>query len=40
MRSHGIFFTLGVILLVIAYKGYEQNKIENQPEVYKEFTEI
>jgi membrane protease YdiL (CAAX protease family) len=38
--AHGIFFILGIILLVAAYKGYEQNKVENQPEAYNQFTEI
>ena len=34
MGIHGMFFIVGVILLVIASKGYKQNKIQNIPDVY------
>lgn len=37
---HGIFFIVGVILLVIACTAYKQNKIKNLPDIYKEFIEI
>ena len=40
MAIHGMLFILGVILLVIAYTGYEQNKIKNVPEIYNQFIEI
>ncbi|MGH4126099.1 MAG: lysostaphin resistance A-like protein [Clostridium sp.] len=37
---HGMLFALGVILLVIACIGYEQNKIRNVPDIYNKFIEI
>ena len=37
---HGMLFILGVILLVIACMGYEQNKIRNVPDIYNQFIEI
>ncbi|MBU3143190.1 CPBP family intramembrane glutamic endopeptidase [Clostridium sp. CF012] len=37
---HGMIFILGVILLVIACMGYEQNKIRNVPDIYNQFIEI
>jgi len=40
MGAHGILFIAGVILLVIACNGYKQNKIENAPEIYKQFVEM
>lgn len=40
MGAHGILFIVGVILLVIAYNGYKQNKIESAPDIYKQFVEI
>ncbi|MBK5241104.1 type II CAAX endopeptidase family protein [Clostridium sp.] len=40
MTIHRIFFILGVILLVIVYNAYKQNKVTDIPEIYKEFIEI
>lgn len=40
MGIHQIFFILGVLLLIISFKGLMQNKIRNIPEIYKEFIEI
>jgi membrane protease YdiL (CAAX protease family) len=40
MSIHRMFFILGIILLVIAYKGYKQNDVTDIPEIYKEFIEI
>jgi len=40
LAIHGMLFILGVILLVIACMGYEQNKIRNVPEIYNQFIEI
>jgi membrane protease YdiL (CAAX protease family) len=40
IEIHGMFFVLGVLLLVIAYKGHKQNKVKNIPLIYKEFIEI
>ncbi|MBZ9632945.1 CPBP family intramembrane glutamic endopeptidase [Clostridium sp. FP1] len=37
---HGMLFILGVILLVIACMGYEQNKIRKVPDIYNKFIEI
>lgn len=37
---HGVFFIIGVILLVVASRGIAQNKTKNVPEIYKEFIEI
>ena len=35
-----MFFIIGVILLVIACKGYKQNKMKRRPDIYKQFVEI
>ncbi|MGK0467682.1 lysostaphin resistance A-like protein [Clostridium sp.] len=40
MEIHGMFFAFGVILFIISYKGYNQNKIIDVPDIYKEFIEI
>ncbi|MGH4138444.1 CPBP family intramembrane glutamic endopeptidase [Clostridium sp.] len=40
MEIHGMFFILGIILLVVACMGYEQNKIKNVPDIYTQFIEI
>lgn len=40
MEMHGMFFIFGFILFIISYKGYNQNKIINVPDIYKEFIEI
>ena len=40
MEIHGMFFAVGIILIFIAYKGHNQNKIGNVPGIYKEFIEI
>ncbi|MCB2289249.1 CPBP family intramembrane metalloprotease [Clostridium sp. CS001] len=40
MVAHGIFLIIGVILLVISCKGYNQNKMEENPEIYKQFVEM
>ncbi|MBU3189056.1 CPBP family intramembrane metalloprotease [Clostridium bowmanii] len=40
MEIHGMLFILGIILLVIACIGYEQNKIKNVPDIYTQFIEI
>jgi membrane protease YdiL (CAAX protease family) len=40
IEVHGMFFVLGVLLLVIAYKGHRQNRVKNLPSIYKEFIEI
>lgn len=40
IEMHGLFFILGMILLAIACKGYKQNKIQDLPNIYKEFIEI
>lgn len=40
MWIHVIFFIVGVILLRVACRGYEQNKVGNVPDIYKEFIEI
>ena len=37
---HGMFFAVGVILLIVANKVYNQNKTENLPDIYKEFIEL
>ncbi|MBW9155287.1 CPBP family intramembrane metalloprotease [Clostridium sp. FP2] len=37
---HGMLFILGVVLLVIACIGYEQNKIRKVPDIYNKFIEI
>lgn len=37
---HGMLFILGIILLVIACIGYEQNKIRNVPNSYKHYIGI
>ncbi|MBU3127418.1 CPBP family intramembrane metalloprotease [Clostridium tagluense] len=37
---HGVLFILGVVLLVIACIGYEQNKIRKVPDIYNKFIEI
>lgn len=39
MVTHVILFILGGILLVIAFIGYEQNKIKNVPDIYTQFIE-
>ena len=38
--AHVIFFIAGVILLVIACRGYNQKKVKNTPEIYKQFVEM
>ncbi|MBZ9685010.1 CPBP family intramembrane metalloprotease [Clostridium estertheticum] len=40
LEIHGMFFILGVILLVIACMGYEQNKIRNVSSSYKHYIGI
>jgi len=40
LAIHGMLFILGVILLVVACMGYEQNKIRKVPEIYNQFIEI
>jgi len=40
MEIHVMLFILGGILLVVAFLGYEQNKIKNVPEIYTQFIEI
>ncbi|WP_291632706.1 CPBP family intramembrane glutamic endopeptidase [Clostridium sp.] len=40
MEIHGMFFIVGVILLILVYKEYNQNKIIDVPEIYKQFIEI
>ena len=40
IEIHGIFLLIGIILLIIAYNGYSQNKIKNKPEIYKQFMEV
>ncbi|MCJ7690826.1 MAG: CPBP family intramembrane metalloprotease, partial [Clostridiaceae bacterium] len=40
MLIHRMFFILGIILLVIVYKGYKQNDVTDIQEIYKEFIEI
>jgi membrane protease YdiL (CAAX protease family) len=40
MATHGIFLIIGVVLLVISCKGYNQNKMEEQPDIYKQFVEM
>jgi len=40
IEIHGIFLFIGVILLIIACSGYNQNKIKNKPEIYKQFMEV
>lgn len=40
MGVHGIFLIIGVMLLVISCKGYNQNKMEEKPEIYKQFVEM
>lgn len=40
MATHGIFLIIGVILLVISCKGYNQNKMEENPDIYKQFLEM
>ncbi|MGH4117915.1 CPBP family intramembrane glutamic endopeptidase [Clostridium sp.] len=40
MSIHRMFFILGIILLVVLYKGYKQNDVTDTPVIYKEFIEI
>lgn len=40
LEIHGMLFILGVIFLVIACIGYEQNKVRNVPDIYNQFIEI
>lgn len=40
MVIHSMFFIVGVIFLVIAFREYKQNKIKNLPDIYKQFIEI
>lgn len=40
LEIHSMFFFLGIILLVIASTGYSKNKIQDVPDIYKEFIEI
>jgi len=40
MGIHGVFLIIGVIFLIIACIGHNQNKIKNKSEIYKEFMEI
>lgn len=40
IEIHGMFFILGITLLVIACMGYKQNKIRNVPEIYNQFIEV
>jgi len=40
LEVHGVLFSLGVIFLVIACMGYEQNKIRNVSDIYNQFIEI
>ncbi|MCB2293131.1 CPBP family intramembrane metalloprotease [Clostridium algoriphilum] len=37
---HGMYLIIGVIFLVIAFSGHNQNKIKNKSDIYKEFMEI
>jgi len=37
---HGIFLTIGIVLLFLACSGQNQNKIKEKPSIYKEFMEI
>ncbi|MBW9146181.1 CPBP family intramembrane metalloprotease [Clostridium sp. CM027] len=40
VEIHGMFLTVGVILLVIACSGHNHNKIKNKPGIYKQVIEI
>ncbi len=40
IEMHGMFFIVGIILLFIASKEYKKSKIENVPDIYKQFTEM
>ncbi len=40
LEVHGVLFALGVVFLVIACMGYEQNKIRNVSDIYNQFIEI
>ncbi|MGH4138415.1 CPBP family intramembrane glutamic endopeptidase [Clostridium sp.] len=37
---HGIVFIVGIIILIIAYRKNKYNKLEDLPDIYKEFIEI
>jgi len=40
IEIHGMFLVVGVIFLVMACVGHNQNKIKDKPDIYKEFMEI
>ncbi|MCB2354890.1 CPBP family intramembrane glutamic endopeptidase [Clostridium estertheticum] len=40
IEIHCILSFVGIILLIIAFDGYKQNKINNKPSIYKQFIEV
>ncbi|MBU3185550.1 CPBP family intramembrane glutamic endopeptidase [Clostridium estertheticum] len=40
IEIHCIFSFIGIVLLIIAFDGYKQNKIKNKPAIYKQFIEV
>lgn len=40
IEIHGMFSIIGIILLAIAFGKYNQHKIKNKPEIYKQFIEV
>ncbi|MBU3176875.1 CPBP family intramembrane metalloprotease [Clostridium estertheticum] len=40
IEIHCIFIFVGIILLIIAFDGYKQNRIKNKPTIYKQFIEV
>ena len=40
IQIRGIFLIIGVILLIIAYRGHNLNKIKNRSDIYSQFNEI
>jgi len=40
IEIHGMFTIIGIILLAIAFGKYNQHKIKNKPEIYKQFIEV